>query len=156
MYWTKRLQKIRQARNCIYHASKHKRMQVNNQTIVHGTHWIMLKNAAMKEAKKVQHLFSHNAGKKVSNNTGQKPKYKYQCIQNEYSKSNKQKLRKRAKFMHVGRKQTWPVATATFLQKRNCWSKFFKTKKPTNQKTIPRGMCGGSLNLVTYDDPQNR
>ena len=33
---------------------------------------------------------------------------------------------------------------------------FFKIKNPTNQNIIPRGMLMGSLNLVIYDDPQNR
>ena len=156
MYWTKRLQKIRQARNCIYHASKHKRMQVNNQTIVHGTHWIMLKNAAMKEAKKVQHLFSHNAGKKVSNNTGQKPKYKYQCIRNEHLKSNKQKVAQKSKIHSCRAKANLASGNSNISCKTKLSIKIFKTKKPTNQKTIPRGMFGGSLNLVTHDDPQNR
>ena len=116
----------------------------------------MLKNADMKQSKTVQHSFCHNTGKKVRNNTGQKPKYNINVCKKNVQEVTSKKLRKSAKFMHAGRKKTWSTETTTFSQQRNCRSKFLKTKKSTNQNIIPRGMLRGSLNLVIYDPVQKQ
>ena len=116
----------------------------------------MLKNAGMKQAKKVLHSFCHNSGKKARNNTGQKPKYKHQCMQNEHLKSNNQKVAQKSEIHSCRAKANLASGNSNISRKTKLSINFFKTKKPTNQKTIPRGMFGGSLNLVTYDDPQNR
>ena len=103
----------------------------------------MLKNADMKQSKTVQHLFCHSTGKKVRNNTGQKPKYNINVCKKNVQEVTSKKLRKSAKFMHAGRKQTWPTETATFSQQRNCRSKFFKTKKINQPKYHTPGYVEG-------------
>ena len=116
----------------------------------------MLKNADMKQSKTVQHSFCHSTGKKSQEQHRTKAQIQYQCMQKECSRSNKQKVAQKREIHECRAKANLAYETATFSQQRNCRSKFFKTKKSTNQNIIPRGMLRGSLNLVIYDPVQKQ
>ena len=118
-YSTKRLQKIRQARNCTCNANKQNNMHENKQTIVHYTYENMQQNTEMKQSKNLQHAFCVCRPKKTNNNTGKKPNTRIKYIQQTLiGKTTKHPL-KHVKYCFVASNQTWPTETARFLPQRN-------------------------------------
>ena len=103
----------------------------------------MLKNAGMKQSKKVLHSFCHNSGKKARNNTGQKPKYKYQCIQNERLKSNNQKVAQKSEIHSCRAKANLASGNSNISCKTKLSINFFKTKKTNQPKYHTPGYVGG-------------
>ena len=54
-----------------------------------------MQNAKIQHAKKQQHSFCNNTGKKNSNSAGEKPKRKYACIKNANNKWKRQAFMKK-------------------------------------------------------------
>ena len=101
----------------------------------------MLENAEMKQSKTVQHSFCHNTGKKVRNNTGQKPKYKYQCIENEHLKSNNQKVVQKSEIHSCRAKANLASGNSNISCKTKLSINFFLKQKNQPTKISYPGVC---------------
>ena len=90
---TKRLQKIKQASDCIFNSKKQESKHKNKQTIAQDRHDNMLQNERINSIKKVQHSFCYFKGKKRRKNSTEK---NLQDQNNVHTKKCK-KMRKHAR-----------------------------------------------------------
>ena len=100
----------------------------------------MLKNADMKQSKTVQHSFCHNTGKKVRNNTGQKPKYNINVCKKNVQEVTSKKLRKSAKFMNAGESKPGLRRQQHFRSNETVDQNFLKQKNQPTKISYP-GVC---------------
>ena len=70
-----------------------------------------MKNAELKCAEKMQHLFAHNKTKKAKNKTRKKPKANIYALRNIFEKICTKRLHKHAQSVHAASKQTWPTGS---------------------------------------------
>ena len=103
-----------------------KSRQLNTQEIAHNTYGNSMKMQNVKNKKQTQHSFSNNTRKNTRKNTEEKPKAKYECIQNTNARGHTKHLRKNQSFVLQHTKQTWPVVSTLKIAQKLVINQIFE------------------------------